>query len=472
MSIMEEFIKAGQGHLFEQLDQLPVEDQKHFMENLKSVSARISPKKLVHDCKEALKLAAANSKTDICIEPLPESSYESIIDNEKARAKYGDLGREAIRRGEVAVILMAGGQGTRLGSLKPKGCYDIGLPSGKSLFQIQGEKILRLQELTGAQKPIPWYIMTSEPTRKNTEEFFVEKEYFGLSPKQVTFFNQGTLPAFDLKGEELLMSSPTALVQSPDGNGGLYRALKDNCIVDDFVAKGIKHVYMYCVDNVLSKVADPVFLGFAIENGFDLATKAVRKRDFSESVGLIATKDGKPCVIEYSEISPELAQGQNKDGLLNLRAGNIVNHYYSVDLLKRELYDWCNNMPFHIAKKKISFYDNKTGETYKPTEPNGIKLEQFIFDVFPSVPLEKFGCLEVDRTEEFSPLKNGLGSSNDNPATSREAYLTLGTSWLKNSGAKVADGVLVEVSSTLSYAGEQLSQFKDVQFNENGTFVD
>lgn len=401
------------------------------------------------------------------IEPLPAHSYESIIGETKKEEEYREIGLQALKQGEVGVVLMAGGQGTRLGSSQPKGCYDIGLPSKKSLFQIQAEKLLRLQQIVQGSKPISWYIMTSKPTRAATEGFFRENGYFGLDAKQIIFFNQGTLPAFDLQGRNLLLNSPTELVESPDGNGGLYRALKDNGILEDMIQKNIKHIHMYCVDNVLVKVADPVFIGFAIKNGFELATKAVRKRDASESVGLIASNAGAPCVVEYSEISKEMTEARDEDGLLKFRAANIVNHYYSVDLLKRELGNWCASMPYHIAKKKIPVYDNVNDSYQKPTEPNGIKLEQFIFDVFPYVPLGKFGCLEVDRSSEFSPLKNAPGTANDNPETSRAAFLNLGTSWLTAAGAKVSSGVLVEVPGTLSYGGESLEKYRGQSFDEN-----
>lgn len=468
MGVKELYGAAGQSHLFEHWASLSSNDQQRLMDNLSSVAGGSSPEKLINSCQQALALASANSSDGGSIEPLPMTSYQSVIGNSTAKKEYNQIGLEAIVRGEVAVILMAGGQGTRLGSSKPKGCYDIGLPSGKSLFQIQAEKIIRLQTVAKAKKPIPWYIMTSQPTRSATEQFFKDNSYFGLKESQVIFFNQGTLPAFDLKGEKLLLSTPTELVQSPDGNGGLYRALKDNNILQDFKEKGVKHVYMYCVDNVLSKVADPVFIGFAIKHKFELATKAVRKRDAHESVGLIAAKNGKPCVIEYSEISKELAEAQDKQGMLKLRAANIVNHYYSVDLLNRDLHHWCESLPYHIAKKKIRVYDNTTGHYITPDTPNGIKLEHFIFDVFPTVALDRFGCLEVERSEEFSPLKNGPGSANDNPETSRAAFMNLGTSWLEEAGAKVEDGVLIEVSGKLSYAGENLTQFKGTNFEKNG----
>ncbi|EDO17826.1 hypothetical protein Kpol_1043p16 [Vanderwaltozyma polyspora DSM 70294] len=474
VDIREKYISANQGHLFGHFDGLGADEQDELIHDLSSVAQRVEPTKLVKDCKDAIQLSKANGSNKGSIEPLPSSSYHSIIGNESAEREYWDLGMKAISNGEVAVILMAGGQGTRLGSSLPKGCYDIGLPSHKSLFQIQAEKLIRLQNLAGTNNSIqiPWYIMTSEPTRKSTEAFFKENSYFGLEASQIMFFNQGTLPAFDLNGEKLLLSSPTRLVQSPDGNGGLYRAIKDNNILQNFEKRNIKHVYMYCVDNVLSKVADPVFIGFAIKYGFELATKAVRKRDATESVGLIATKDSKPCVIEYSEISKELSEAKDDQGLLKLRAANIVNHYYSVDLLKKSLDSWCGDMSYHIAKKKIPMYDNATGKYIKTEEANGIKLEQFIFDVFPTVPLDKFGCLEVERSKEFSPLKNAPGSKNDTPETSRSSYLELGSSWLKDSGAILKENVLVEVSGKISYAGENLEQYKGKMFDSEGAILE
>ncbi|CCF60603.1 hypothetical protein KAFR_0K02470 [Kazachstania africana CBS 2517] len=465
-NLRQRYVDANQDHLFDHFDKLSDEDKTLFTQNLSKVADRIPPKKLVEDCKHAIKLSSDISREGSSIEPLPSSSYESIIGNPEKEQEYYNIGLDAIARGQAAVILMAGGQGTRLGSSEPKGCYDIQLPSHKSLFQIQAEKLISLQKLAN-NVVIPWYIMTSEPTRASTESFFVKHNYFGLLQSQIVFFNQGTLPAFDINGERLLLGSPTKLVESPDGNGGLYCSLRDNGILTDMINKGVKHVYMYCVDNVLSKVCDPVFIGFSIKHSFELATKAVRKRDAHESVGLIASKDNRPCVIEYSEISKELAEAQDANGLLKLRAGNIVNHYYSIDLLKRELDNWCNNMVYHIAKKKIPSFDNKKNIYYQPVEPNGIKLEQFIFDVFPTISLSKFGCLEVERSEEFAPLKNAPGTSNDNPETSRAAYLNLSKKWLTAAGAHVGEGVNIEVSGTLTYAGENLSRFKNQNFNSD-----
>ncbi|CAL9729407.1 UDP-N-acetylglucosamine pyrophosphorylase [Monosporozyma unispora] len=471
-SIEQLYKDAGQEGLFYHVNSLSKEDKLKFHKNLLKVANREPPAKLIKDCQDAINLHEANGAVgSTSIKPLPPTSYQSIIGDEKTEMEYYKLGHDAIQRGEVAIILMAGGQGTRLGSTLPKGCYDINLPSHKSLFQIQSEKIVALQKSCPGCI-IPWYIMTSAPTRQATEKFFQENDYFHLQKDQIVFFNQGTLPAFSSNGEHLLLANQTDLFESPDGNGGLYRSLKDNHIIDDFHKRGIKHIYVYCVDNVLSRLADPVFIGFAIKHGFQLATKAVRKRDAHEPVGLIATRNNRPCVIEYSEISRELAESTNEEGLLQFRAGNIVNHYYHIDLLSKSLDQWCNTIPYHVAKKKITYYDNIKDQYFKPEEPNGIKLEQFIFDVFPTIPLDKFGCLEVERSKEFSPLKNGPGSKVDNPDTSRLAYLKLGTQWLKDAGAIVKDGVLVEVSNKLSYGGENLLQFNGKEFNEDGFYLE
>lgn len=471
-SVEQLYKSAGQDHLFHHINSLSHEEKEIFYSNLSNVAKRDSPVKLLADCQNAIKLQELNSKVDSnSIKPLPSTSFHSIIGNEEAANEYYELGCDSISRGEVAIILMAGGQGTRLGSTLPKGCYDINLPSHKSLFQIQSEKIISLQKICN-DCVIPWYIMTSVPTRDATEKFFIDNNYFGLKKDQIIFFNQGSLPAFSSDGKRLLLANPLQLVESPDGNGGLYRSLKDNHIVEDFKKRGIKHIYVYCVDNVLSKLADPVFIGYAIKYGFQLATKAVRKRDAHESVGLIVTKDNRPCVIEYSEISKKLAENTNEQGLLQFRAANIVNHYYHIDLLSKCLDEWCDNIPYHVARKKIAYYDNIKDCYVKPEQPNGIKLEQFIFDVFPNISLDKFGCLEVERSNEFTPLKNAPGSKSDSPETSRLAYLKLGTQWLRDSGALVEDNVLVEVSNRLSYSGENLERFKGVSFTKDGTYLE
>ena len=221
--------------------------------------------------------------------------------------------------------------------------------------------------------------------------------------------------------------------------------------------RGIQHIHAYCVDNCLVKVADPVFLGFAASKDVDIATKVVRKRDAKESVGLILCKDGKPDVVEYSEINTATAEAKDskQPDLLKFRAANIVNHYYSFRFLET-IEEWAHKLPHHVARKKIPYVDTEKGDTIKPERPNGIKLEQFVFDVFPMLGLEKFASLEVKREDEFSPLKNAKGTGEDDPDTSKRDIMEQGKRWVDSVGGTVVsesgppdDGV--EVSPLISY---------------------
>jgi UDP-N-acetylglucosamine/UDP-N-acetylgalactosamine diphosphorylase len=249
---------------------------------------------------------------------------------------------------------------------------------------------------------------------------------------------------------------------APDGNGGLYLALVTSSILEDLSRRDIKHIHAYCVDNCLVRIADPTFIGYSATKHLDIATKVVRKRSPEEPVGLVVLKDGKPGVIEYSEISERdchATETTSNGNILKFRAANIVNHYYSWDFLSNAPV-WATTLPHHIARKKIPHIDLKTGEKILPKEPNGIKLEQFVFDVFDMVPLEKFGLFEVDRREEFSPLKNGPGSKDDNPATSRRDVLLQGRQWIEAAGGSILDDgdkdTGIEISPLVSPLSEVL----------------
>lgn len=221
--------------------------------------------------------------------------------------------------------------------------------------------------------------------------------------------------------------------------------------------RGIQHIHAYCVDNCLVKVADPVFIGFAASKDVDIATKVVRKRNAKESVGLILQKNGKPDVVEYSEIDDATAEAKDskQPDLLKFRAANIVNHYYSFRFLE-SIEDWAHKLPHHVARKKIPYVDTEKGESIKPDKPNGVKLEQFVFDVFPLLSLDKFACMEVKREDEFSPLKNAKGTGEDDPDTSKRDILNQGRRWVENVGGSVesegpAEETGVEVSPLVSY---------------------
>ncbi|RYP86812.1 hypothetical protein DL769_000657 [Monosporascus sp. CRB-8-3] len=487
------FEKADQGHVFTFYDELSQSEKEAFFNQL----LKIDPDR-VNGLRDLALNPPKEETSDAVVEPLPESAVASILDSKPEDIeRWYNKGLDLIAENKVAVVLLAGGQGTRLGSKAPKGCYNIGLPSQKSLFEIQAERILKVQELAakkaGKSTPdvvVPWYVMTSGPTRGPTEKFFVGKEpldelseqdnvrrlagkpYFGLDEAQVKIFEQGVLPCIANDGKIMLESKGRVAV-APDGNGGLYKALQDEGILEDMKRRGIEHVYAYCVDNCLSKVADPVFIGLSAERAVSIGTKVVRKRDATESVGLIVQKNGRPDVVEYSEIDAATASAEDprQPGVLKFRAANIVNHYYSLAYLDGMGAD-VNRLPPHVARKKIPHLDLATGRQVPAAEiakPNGIKLEQFVFDNFKWVGLDRFACFEVRREEEFSPLKNAdpkrradgsfEATPTDGPYTSRTDIMAQGKRWLEAAGATVTvDGV--EVSPLKSYSGEGLEDQK------------
>lgn len=401
------------------------------------------------------------------LEPLPDSATASILDSkEEDIQEWYQIGLDLIADNKAGVVLMAGGQGTRLGSSAPKGCFDIGLPSGKSLFQIQAERIRKIQRLAQKKRGhgeerviIPWYVMTSGPTRGPTEQYFQENNYFGLKKENVIIFEQGILPCISNEGK-ILLESKAKVAVAPDGNGGIYQALIKSNIIEDMRKRGIQHIHAYCVDNCLVKVADPVFLGFSASKDVDIATKVVRKRNATEPVGLILLKNGRPDVVEYSEIDKDTAEAKDskQPDVLKFRAANIVNHYYSFRFLE-SIPDWAHKLPHHVARKKIPYIDIETGTTVKPEKPNGIKLEQFVFDVFPMLELKKFASMEVKREDEFSPLKNAKGTGEDDPDTSKRDIMDQGKRWVQAAGATVVsegtDGG-IEVSPLISYVSGSL----------------
>lgn len=466
--LREKYEKADQDHVFAFYDELDVEGKASLFEQLQTFDPdhiNVLADKAINPPK------SSEDKQEPSIEPLPESATASLLDSKSEDTeKWYNTGLGLIANNKVAVVLMAGGQGTRLGSSAPKGCFDIGLPSKKSLFQMQAERIWKIQHLArqhsgpDAIAAVPWYVMTSGPTRAPTQKFFEENDYFGLPKENVIIFEQGVLPCISNEGK-ILMETKSKVAVAPDGNGGIYQALLMSNARTDMRKRGIEHVHAYCVDNCLVKVADPVFVGWAAAKDVDIATKVVRKRSATEPVGLIVLKDGKPDVIEYSEIDQDTREAKelHDSGLLKFRAANIVNHYYSFRFLET-IEEWSHKLPHHVAKKKIPFMDTESGKTVKPEKPNGIKLEQFVFDVFPFLELKQFASLEVDRKEEFSPLKNAKGTGEDDPDTSRKDIMQQGSRWVEAAGATVVsekeDVEGVEVSPLISYGGEGLQFLK------------
>lgn len=271
---------------------------------------------------------------------------------------------------------------------------------------------------------------------------------------------------------KVILDSPSHVAVAPDGNGGLYAATrsplsaadKSHTVLSDLGKRKVLYVHAYCVDNCLVKVADPVFLGHSITKQADCAAKVVPKASPTESVGVVARRGDKFSVVEYSEISSEQAEKRDAHGGLAFGAANIANHFYTTTYLN-SVESFEEELAFHIARKKIPYVD-ESGKSIKPTKPNGMKLEMFVFDVFPYT--KSFSVLEVARNEEFSPLKNAPGTGSDDPDTSRRDLLAQHKRFLEKAGAKLAEGVEIEVSPRLSYAGEGLEAVKGKTFTKSG----
>ncbi len=364
------------------------------------------------------------------------------------RAAMANSGMRALRDGKVAAFLVAGGQGTRLGHEGPKGTFDIGLPSHKSLFQLQAERIGKLGRIAG--KAIPWYVMTSLDNHAATEEFFRRNAFFGLKESDIFLFQQGQLPVVDSLGQ-ILLEEKHRLSQGPNGNGGCFLGLESSGALDDMKKRGVEWVFVYSVDNALVKVCDPHFVGFAMASSQPAASKAVAKAGPEERVGVFCLRNGRPSVIEYSELSEQQRQARNTEGQLLFGSGNIAVHLFRRDFLAQES---IAPLPYHVAHKRIPFLD-AAGLKQNPPTPNAYKFELFMFDMFPRAT--GMAVLEVVREEEFAPVKNREGA--DSPETARALVLSLHRTWAIATGCTEAQlsSNSVEISPRLSYAGEGLT---------------
>ncbi|KAJ2002457.1 UDP-N-acetylglucosamine pyrophosphorylase [Coemansia thaxteri] len=470
-ALNKHYYEADQHHVFKFLSDLGDEAAAELFEQLDG----IRPERCNEFFDRTVRHPAAPADAGADkIAPLASDSFASTLEDSGTPASdiaaWQDEGMRLLRANKVAVILLAGGQGSRLGSSEPKGCYDIGLPSGKCLFEIQAERIRRLQQLaadptTGAAATIPWLVMTSGPTSEATKKKFAESAYFGLAEKDVFFFNQGVLPCFDLDGKIMLESHGKVAV-APDGNGGIYEALRLSGALDWLRQRGVEHIHSYCVDNCLVRVADPTFIGYAALRGAECGALVVPKKAWNEPVGVICLRNGRYSVVEYSEISEEMAKlKRTGTDQLAYNAGNICSHYYTLDFLQTRVPDIEARLEHHIARKKIKHVDMETGSIVVPTKPNGIKLERFVFDVFPYV--ERMAILEVARCEQFSPLKNAPGSGVDCPETSRSDLIAQCMRFAQAAGATIqtTDGdsqvePCFEISPLVSYAGEGLESLR------------
>lgn len=331
------------------------------------------------------------------VEPLSAVEQKDIEANKES---YTATGMKAIQEGKVAAVLLAGGQGTRLGLDKPKGTLNIGEHKDLYLFEQLVNNLLDVVKQTGAY--VPLYIMTSEKNNDDTVAFFKEHQYFGYDASFVTFFVQNMAPSVDYDGK-LYMESEDSLAMSPNGNGGWFLSMISAGLDQDLKKRGVEWINVFAVDNILQRIADPTFVGATIQAGCSCGSKVVRKASPDEKVGVMCKVNGHPSIIEYYEMSEELANLRREDGELVYGFGVILNYLFKLDTLI-EIAD--RNLPLHIVEKKIP-YINEKNELVKPEKPNGYKFEQLVLDMVEMMD----DCVpyEVVREHEFAPIKNKTG---------------------------------------------------------------
>lgn len=313
---------------------------------------------------------------------------------------FEEKGLEAVKACKVGAILLAGGQGTRLGFDKAKGMYNIGVTKELYIFEQLIENLKKVT--TKAEAWVPLYIMTSDKNDAQTREFFEEHDFFGYNKDFVKFFVQEMVPAVDFDGN-VLMEAEDSLAMSPNGNGGWFSSLLKAGFGEDLKEKGVEWLNVFAVDNVLQQIADPVFVGATIDSGRVSGAKVVRKVDPYERVGALCLEDGKPSIIEYYELTPEMAEAKSDNGSLLYGFGVILNYLFRVD----KLLEIANKqMPLHIVEKKVPYLD-ENGVLQKPETPNAYKFETLILDMV--YLMDDCLSFEVDREKEFAPVKNATG---------------------------------------------------------------
>lgn len=340
------------------------------------------------------------------IEPISGLRAKEI---EARREEFFALGKEAIKKGKVGAVLLAGGQGTRLGTDAPKGTFDIGITRPLYIFQQQIENLLEVTNECGAY--VPLYVMTSEKNNDETVAFWKEKNYFGYPAQYVRFFKQDMAPAVDFSGK-VILEGKANIALSPNGNGGWYSSLARCGLLSEIRARGIEWLNAFAVDNVLQRIADPVFVGACIAEGVNCGSKVVCKAEPHEKVGVLCLEDGKPNIIEYYELTEEMANARDEKGDLQYIYGVILNYLFRLEKLD-EVAD--AKIPVHVVKKKVP-YLSEAGELVKPQTENGYKFETLILDMIKLMET----CLpfEVVREREFAPIKNRTGV--DSVETARE----------------------------------------------------
>ena len=390
----ETLAEMGQQRLADYLRALPADRQTLLLNQLQTLDLSV------------LRAASEPAEQRGRIEPVFATTLDEIAQN---RERYTQRGLEAIRAGKVGAVMLAGGQGSRLGFDKPKGMFNIGVTGTLYIFECQIRNLKAVTEQAGAW--VPLFIMTSEDNCEETQRFFAEHDYFGYSRDHIRFFRQEQLPVVDPDGQ-LLLNEDGMILTAPNGNGGWYASMERNEILNDIRSAGIEWLNVFAVDNVLQRIADPCFIGAVLDSGKESGAKVVAKAAPDEKVGVLCLEDGRPSIVEYFEMTDEMRSSREPDGSLSYNYGVILNYLFNTACLDQTL---GVALPLHRACKKIR-HMQPDGTVVVPEAPNAYKFETLALDL---VRLQG-SCLasEVERSKEFAPVKNKTGV--DSADTARE----------------------------------------------------
>ncbi len=394
--ISEKLSGLNQSHLLKHFDELNENEKQKLLEQIAGLDFSVLDEKGTEEKRGH-------------IEPMHPSDVKTVADISRNSDSYRKTGLEAIRKGKVGCVLLAGGQGSRLGFNKPKGMFNIGVDKELYIFECLINNLLDV--VREADSWIPLFIMTSADNDKDTKEFLEAHNYFGYDRDHIVFFVQEQLPTVDVNGR-LMLADKGVVSTAPNGNGGWYASMVKAGAFQNLAKHNIEWLNVFAVDNVLQRMADPCFIGAVIESGRQSGAKVVAKAAPDERVGVMCLEDGKPSIVEYYEMTDEMIERRDADGTLSYNWGVILNYMFHIDNLNTIL---DMRLPLHRAFKKVKCIDD-AGNPYVPEEPNAYKFETLVLDM---VKLQE-SCLayEVDRKKEFAPVKNKEGI--DSVDTARE----------------------------------------------------
>lgn len=411
---------AGQEHLADAVARLPEAAARRLAAQVEELDLGLVGRLLE---------TVAQGEATVSLDQLAPPNVVPVPADDDARARErlaGEAGEDHLRSGRVAAVLLAGGQGTRLGFEGPKGEYPFGPVTGTTLFAHHAARIAALRRRYECE--LPWFVMTSPHNDARTRATFAENNWFGLPPESVTIFEQGVLPAVDRTTGRILREAPDRIALSPDGHGGIFPALQRTGALDRMADRGVTTFVTYNVDNPLGRVARAEFVGHHVMARSQMSNIVVRKHHPAERVGVVASLDGRTVLVEYSDLPDALASAREADGTLRFWAGSVASHAIECDFAR----SITGGLPYHRALKRVPYVD-EFDRPVDPAEPNAIKFETFMFDALPLA--SRTLSVESLRADEFSPIKNADGD--DSPATTRRDMNRLHARWLRAAGVQI-----------------------------------